>query len=351
MPLRACVADDEDMTPPWLRCTACAALGLLGACTPSRPPLHSAAGLAQGTTYSLQWSGGSADVDEVERAAGIELDRLDALLSNYRTDSTIERFNATRSVEPLELPAELVTLLKLAKEIHAASNGCFDPTVRPLVHLWGFDGDTPSIPDPSALAQVRVGVGLDKLEILDTEHVRKSVPELAIDMSSIGQGYSAERLGRVLERYGIDHYLAEIGGEIFARGTKPDQQAWRVGVEDPVGGPGRALRLPPEPGTAVMTSGTYRHYFEANGRRYSHIIDPRTGEPVEHSLLEVTVIAHDGAKAGAWGTALLCLGPEAAASVAEHEGIAALFAVRTGTESVERRRSPAIAADWPGLLD
>ena len=216
------------MIPRSLPCAACVALTLLAACTPGRPPLHSAAGLAQGTTYMLQWSGGPADVDEVARAAGTELDRLDALLSNYRTDSTLEQFNSTHTVEPIELPAELVTLLKLAKEIHAASNGCFDPTVRPLVHLWGFDGDTPSVPDPAAVARVLASVGLDNLEILDAEHVRKTVPELAIDMASIGQGYSAERLGRVLETYGIDHYLAEIGGEIFARGTKPGQQAWRV---------------------------------------------------------------------------------------------------------------------------
>ncbi len=339
------------MTLPSIRRAACVGLALLGACRPGHPPLHTAAGLAQGTTYSLQWSGGPADTDEVARAAGTELDRLDALLSNYRTDSTLERFNAMHTMEPLELPAELVTLLKLAKEIHAASNGCFDPTVRPLVQLWGFDGETPSVPDAAAVTQVLARVGLDNLEILDAEHVRKRVPELAIDMSSIGQGYSAERLGRVLETYGIDHYLAEIGGEIFARGTKPGDQAWRVGVEDPVGGAGRALRLPSEPGTAVMTSGTYRHFFEAEGRRYSHIIDPRTGAPVNHSLLEVTVIAHDGAKAGAWGTALLCLGPEAAATVAEHERVAALFAVGTGKDAAEQRRSPAIATDWPGLMN
>jgi len=334
-----------------LRYTACATLGLVAACTPAEPPLHSAAGLAQGTTYSLQWSGGPADANDVARAAATELDRIDALLSNYRADSTIEQFNAAHTLDTQQLPAEFVTLLKVAKDIHAASDGCFDPTVRPLVHLWGFDGDAPSIPDSAAVAQALVGVGLDNLEILDASHVRKTVPELAIDMSSIGQGYSAERLGRVLEGYGIDHYLVEIGGEIFARGTKPGAQAWRVGVEDPAGGDGRALRLPPEPGTAVMTSGTYRHYFEADGRRYSHIIDPRTGTPVDHALLEVTVIAHDGARAGAWGTALLCLGPEAAASVAQRERIAALFAVRTGTNSVEQRRSPAIATDWPGLLD
>ncbi|MEO8465804.1 MAG: FAD:protein FMN transferase [Gammaproteobacteria bacterium] len=339
------------MTLPSFPRIACAGLTLLVACTPGHAPLHTAAGLAQGTTYSLQWSGGPTDVDDVQRAAAAELDRLDALLSNYRADSTLEQFNAAHTVEPLAVPAELVTLLKLAKEIHGASHGCFDPTVRPLVHLWGFDGDTPSVPDAAAVAQVLASVGLDNLEILDAEHVRKTVPDLAIDMSSIGQGYSAERLGRVLEGYGIDHYLAEIGGEIFARGTKPRGQAWRVGVEDPAGGAGRALRLPAEPGTAVMTSGTYRHYFDVEGKRYGHIIDPRTGAPVDHALVEVTVIAHDGARAGAWGTALLCLGPEAAADAAEHEHVAALFAVRTGTDSVEQRRSPAIGADWPGLMD
>src|SRR3954452_3749097 len=107
------------MISPSLRRAACICLILLGACTQGRPSLHTAAGLAQGTTYSLQWSGGPIDVDEVARAASTELDRLDALLSNYRTDSTLEQFNAAHTVEPLELPAELVTLLKLAKEIHA----------------------------------------------------------------------------------------------------------------------------------------------------------------------------------------------------------------------------------------
>ena len=194
------------------------ALGALAGCTPANPALRSTAGLAQGTTYTLQWSGGPPDTEEIERAAGAELDRLDALLSNYRADSTIEQFNAAHTLEPQRLPAELVKLLRLAKEIHSASNGCFDPTVRPLVRLWGLDGEAPSVPSPDAVAQALAGVGLDNLEIIDEQHVRKTVPELAIDMSSIGQGYSAERLGRVLEDFGIDHYLAEIGGEIFEIG-------------------------------------------------------------------------------------------------------------------------------------
>ena len=328
-----------------------ALLAVLAACTPSKPTLHSAAGVAQGTTYSLQWRDGPADTRVIAGAAQAELDRLDALLSNYRADSAIERFNAAQSVQPQALPAELVGLLAIAKEIHAASDGCFDPTVRPLVHLWGFDGDEPSVPEPDAIARALVAVGLDKLVIVDGEHVRKTVPALALDMSSIGQGYAVERLGRVLEDHGIADYLAEIGGEIFARGTKPGGQPWRVGVEDPDGTPGQTLRLPAEPGTAVTTSGTYRHNFEEHGRRFSHILDPRTGAPVDHALLAVTVIGRDGARAGAWGTALTCLGPAAAATTAEREHIAALLAVATDGDRVEVRRTAALGASWPGLLD
>jgi FAD:protein FMN transferase len=338
---------------PLRRAVCVAGIGLLAlpsACTRSNPPLHSVAGVAQGTTYSLQWSGGPNDADVVARAAEAELDRLDALLSNYRPDSAIERFNATHTTEPQPLPAELVGLLVIAKEIHAASDGCFDPTVRPLVHLWGFDGDEPSVPEPAAIAATLPAVGLDKLVIVDAEHVAKTVPDLAIDMSSIGQGYAVERLGRVLERHGIVDYLAELGGEIFARGTKPGAELWRVGVEDPDGSRGETLRLPFGPGTAVTTSGTYRHYFQANGRRFSHILDPRTGAPVDHALLAVTVIARDGARAGAWGTALTCLGPEAAATTAEREHIAALLAVQAAGGHVEERRTPALDADWPGVL-
>jgi thiamine biosynthesis lipoprotein len=136
------------------------------------------------------------------------------------------------------------------------------------------------------------------------------VARLALDMASIGQGYTAGRLADLLERNGSTAYLAEIGGEVVARGLKPDGSAWRIGIENPVADAeaGPALRMPPEARTAVVTSGSYRHYFEADGRRFGHIIDPRTGSPVEHALVAVTVVGNDGATAGAWGTALLCLG-------------------------------------------
>ena len=324
----------------------------IAACTPTPPGLHTVGGTAQGTTYSLQWSGGSADIDTIAAAAEDELERLDAMLSNYRSDSVIERFNATRSTAPQSLPAELIQLLGIAQDVHAASEGCFDPTVRPLVRAWKFDSDEPAAPPVGTIETLQANVGFDKLVILDAEHVRKVAPDLAIDMSSIGQGYTAERLATVLEQYGATSYLAEIGGEIVARGTKPDGARWRVGVENPApGGPaGPAIRLPAAGRAAVVTSGTYRHYFDATGRRFSHIIDPRTGWPVEHDLVAVTVLARDGAHAAAWGTALLCLGPEPAAAIAEKESVAAFFWRRQG-DAITLTHSTALATEWPGSLD
>jgi thiamine biosynthesis lipoprotein len=193
---------------------------------------------------------------------------------------------------------------------------------------------------------------MDKLLILDGEHVQKTVAELEIDMSSIGQGYSAARLADVLEQHGIGNYLAEIGGEIVARGTKPAGVHWRVGVENPApeGGEGPAIRIPADGRTAAITSGTYRHYFDAMGKRYSHIIDPRTGSPVEHDLVAVTVLGHDGTLGAAWGTALLCLGPEQAVAAAARENVAAFFWRQDG-DTATLTRSAALETEWRSVLD
>jgi thiamine biosynthesis lipoprotein len=334
-----------------LRClrawtAACAGVAAF-ACTPSSgPELRTVGGVAQGTTYSLQWVGGGTEA-EVAAAAEQELARIDALLSNYSSESALERFNAARSTEPAELPAELVTLLALAKRIHDASAGCFDPTVRPLVRAWGFDAEAPAVPAPAALAAARAAVGLDKLELVDATRVRKRVAALEVDMASIGQGHTAGRLAALLEQHGSAGYLAEIGGEIVARGTKPDGSAWRVGIENPSGGiqAAPALRMPPATTTAVVTSGSYRQYFDVDGRRFGHILDPRTGWPVEHALLSVTVVGDDAATAAAWGTALLCLGPVEAAAVAARENVAALLWVRRD-ERVTLEISPALPPEW-----
>lgn len=326
---------------------------LTGGCSSPAAELRSVTGLAQGTTYSLQWVDGGSESD-VAIAADIELARIDAVLSNYRPDSEIERFNALRTTESVEVSGELVALLAVAKAVHAASAGCFDPTVRPLVRAWGFDTDTPAVPTNEELQAARAAVGLDRLSLDDEAHARKTDPKLEIDMASIGQGYAAERLAALIEQHGSTSYLAEIGGEIVARGTKPDTSRWRVGVENPLdeGQPGATLEIPPDRQTSVITSGTYRHFFEGESRRFGHVIDPRTGAPIDHDLLSVTVIGTAGSRTAAWATALLCLGPEQAVATAEREGLAAMLWVVHPDGSGSRRETSALTTgEWRGVLD
>lgn len=315
---------------------ACAAVALLVAACGGREAAHSnrVEGYAQGTTYVVQWwtptappAGAHA---AVEAAIEDELERLDRLLSTYRADSTLESFNAAHSVTPLPVPAELVSLVALARDVHAASDGCFDPTVRPLVRAWGFDTDVPAVPPSDVLDDLRRRIGMRHIEIVDASHLRKTVADVELDLSSIGQGYTASRLAAVLESHGISDYLVEIGGEIVARGRRADGAAWRIGIESPAFDETvlSAVTIPPEgPATAVLTSGTYRKFFTAGGRRLSHILDPRTLAPVDHALAAVTVVGPDGAAAAAWATAFVCLGPDDALRVAERERVAALLLV------------------------
>jgi thiamine biosynthesis lipoprotein len=166
-------------------------------------------------------------------------------------------------------------------------------------------------------------------------------------MASIGQGYTVGRISDVVERLGLRNYLFEIGGELAGRGTRPDGKGWRVGIENPdkVDGPLRALSLPADRLTVVLTSGSYRHNFAEHDRVYGHILDPRTGRSVEHDLVSVTVTGALAARTAAWGTALLCLGPAQAFETADREQVAALFILKSPA-GFEVRQSKSFGDAW-----
>jgi thiamine biosynthesis lipoprotein len=187
---------------------------------------------------------------------------------------------------------------------------------------------------------------MDKLEIDTAQNrLRKRDPELGLSLDSIAQGYTIGAMAQLLEDRGIHNYLAEIGGEMKVKGHKANGSAWRVAVEKPrplIREVQRILELHQEAGIAVMTSGTYRNYFEANGKTYSHIIDPRTGMPVTHQLLSTTVLHEDPTLADAWSTALLCVGETEGLRIAEAEGLRALFIHQEG-DQLKETLSPAFA--------
>jgi thiamine biosynthesis lipoprotein len=291
--------------------------------------IHTFAGYAQGTTYHISfWSREPVNLTQLEQAVSDRLKQIDEGMSGYRPDSTIEQFNAQTTTKAYPVGEEIAALVEQARVVHLASNGCYDLTIKPLFELWGFANDQFSAPEARGLQKVMTSIGMDKLQTVDQRHLRKTVSTLRADLSSIAQGYSVARIAAVLEQHENSDYLVEIGGELLTRGHKPGNKPWRIAVERPLPQERSVARIVTidraEP-LAVMTSGTYRHFFDRDGKRYSHILDARTGRPVEHSTVSVTVLYGDAAAADAWSTALLCLGSDAGLIAANRHHIPALF--------------------------
>jgi thiamine biosynthesis lipoprotein len=274
------------------------------------------------------WSDSVIDTERLQQEIEAEFLRIDKLMSNYRPDSVIEQFNANQTSLSVEVGKEIVSLVNAARKVSEASNGCYDLTVKPLFQLWGFNKDTFNKPSGLDIDNALKDTGLEYLSAPTQTQLQKKLPQLSIDLSSIAQGYSVSRIAEVVEKIGITNYLVEIGGEMQTRGHKPDGSSWRIAIERPLPGDRavhKVIDIKQDDSIAIMTSGTYRHYFDEQGQRYSHIIDARTGNPVTHSTLSVTVLHDDPTQADAWSTALLCLGAKEGKRVAKEYGLAALF--------------------------
>ncbi len=290
------------------------------------------AGDTMGTTYHIKVVIPDAATEQTLLQADINslLEVVNNQMSTWRLDSELSRFNRHATDDWFEVSQELAYVVRNALEVANDSNGAFDPTISPLVGLWNFgadaeDGDIPSDEDiASALRQVDYRLIESRLE---PPALRKSDPQVRIDLSAIAKGHGVDRVAALLNSTGITAWMVEIGGEVRTRGAKPDGSPWRIGIERPVAGrrmPDSALELSD---SALATSGDYRNFFERDGVRYQHTIDPATGRPVTHSLASVSVLADDCMTADAWATTLMVLGPEAGADWAEERGIRAYFIV------------------------
>ena len=288
-----------------------------------------------GTVVALTYAGCAGDV---EAAVVHELQQVDAQLSTWRPDSEVARFNTSAAGDwfPVSAPVAALTIEALA--LSRRSGGAFDLTVAPLVQLWGFGSDAPAngfTPSSEAIAAVMQRVGWRNLEARpDPPALRKRFAGLSLDFSAIGKGQGVDRVAERLEGLGCHSYLVDIGGEVRTLGQGPKGGSWRIGVEQPDGSAPRwILRLS---GQSAATSGDYRNFRMLDGRRLSHVVDPRTGEPVRHALASVTVVAASAAQADGLATAILVLGPDAGWGFARAERVAALLLVR-GESGFEHR--------------
>ena len=307
-------------------------------CTPA-DPIKKFSGPAQGATYNISyWSEQPIDQGALQQQITAELERIDLAMSNYRPDSTIEKFNQQQSTAPIEVGTELVQLVAQARFVSSQSQGCYDLTVKPLFDLWGFKADQFHQPTPEQLQQTMQSVGMAKIQEAGASMLAKQLPELRIDVSSIAQGWTVDQLAKIVEQAGVQNYLIEVGGELIVRGKKPQQQPWRVAIEKPLPGAQtlqKVITVQQDEPLAVMTSGTYRHYFDADGVRYSHVLDARSGAPVKHQTVSTTVLIEDPTLGDAWSTALHCLGSKDGKPVADRLGMKVLFIDQLGDELVE----------------
>ncbi len=290
-------------------------------------------GPTMGTRYTVRVvmaPGDAVENDRVRSAIDRELAVADRLFSPWSPASEISRLNAHASAAPFPASAELIAALALAQRAAELSGGAFDPTVAPLVDAWGFGPSEkpPSVPAPAALTALRSRVGYRQLSLDAARRtVTKARPDVACDLSALAGGWAADRLVAAIAALGHEDALAEVGGEVSARGRRPDGSRWRVAVEAPQGGKVAAVLVLED--RAVATSGdTRKAWTDPQGRRRSHVIDPRTGEPIANGLAAATVIDRDAAWADALATALLVLGPDAGRALATRQRLAARLVLR-----------------------
>ena len=322
-------------TTAWSPLLCLAFCFLLGACGAdgSRQELR---GTTMGTTWSLVYAapGEAVEADVLQAQLEAELLAINAALSTYIPDSEISRVNSAATRTPQRVSDRFATVLTRALEIGELTGGAYDVTVGPLVELWGF-GRTDTldrVPPERAIEAARARVGAADLAWNPRSRELALAADMAIDLSSVAKGYAVDRLAAIVESAGVDSYLVEIGGELRAAGERPGGGPWRLAIESPSlasRGVLEALRIG---SAAVATSGDYRNFFEVDGVRYSHLVDPRSGYPVTHDLVSVTVVAADCMSADAWATALIVLGSEAGMALAREQELAVYAVSRVGDE-------------------
>lgn len=330
-----------DMT--FWRAGILASFFLLAACdssTPSVKPAAPAATVLEGKTMGTFWRVSIMNVDarradELRAKIQSQLDADDQLLSTYKNDSALMRFNLSNSTSLWPVSEAMADIVTEALHIGYKTNGAMDITVGPLVNLWGF-GPTKQpekIPDQAQIDDARARTGLQHLTVINQygqQYLQKDIPDLFVDLSTVGEGYAADHLAALMTQEGISRYLVSVGGALVSRGLNASEKPWRVAIQKPTDTQNAVQAVVDINGHGISTSGSYRNYYELDGKRLSHVIDPQTGRPIEHNLVSVTVIAPTALEADTWDTGLMVLGPEKAKEVVRQEGLAVYMITREG---------------------
>jgi FAD:protein FMN transferase len=286
--------------------------------------LYKISGAAQGTYYAITYC--SDNNENLQPAVDSLFREFDRSVSAYLPNSLLSRVNNNDTTARADKIFE--TVFNKSMEVSASTEGAFDVTVGPLVNAWGFGFSKKAKVDQALVDSLLPLVGYHKVKLVNGRLI-KSDPRIKVDFDGLAQGYTSDWLGQYFESKGIHNYLIDVGGEVLGRGTKPDGQIWSVAIEMPSKNAGDERKIQAVlslKDKAISTSGSYRKYYEENGIRYSHTIDPANGYPVKHNLLSVSVLTNDCITADAYATAFMVMGLEKSKSfLVKHPEIEAYF--------------------------
>ena len=303
---------------------------LLSGCDQSTHEPMTLQGKTMGTTYSITLSKPEKDLTATALQSDIDqlLLSVNEQMSTYIDDSEISQFNQAPIGEWFAVSPDFIEVVSLSQTLSEQSQGQFDATIGPLIELWGFGRQAVSkVPSEAAIAEAKLKTGWRYLEIDSSSHRLKRNKPIALNLSAIAKGFGVDKIAQYLDSIGLEDYLVEIGGEIRVKGVNPQSKPWRLGIEKPTLNQQSAQQIVKLNNASIATSGDYRNYFEENGLRYSHTINPETGKPVRHNIASVTVIAPTAALADGYATAFNVMGLENALPLAEKQNLSAFFII------------------------
>ncbi len=328
------------------------AVSLLSACD-GASSVEDSALVIEGNTMGTFYRVSLAGVDKNREAAlrgqiEAQLKEDDHQLSTYKDDSVLSRFNQYQGNVPQPISAGMADAIVTSMRIGTLTSGAMDITVGPLVNLWGFGPDKQPVKTPTReqIAAARERIGLQHLKVIqqsDGQYLQKDLPGMYVDLSTVGEGYATDHLARLVEGNGISNYLVSVGGAVVSRGHNARGKPWQVAIQKPTDKETAVQAIVDLQGMGISTSGSYRNYYELNGKRLSHIIDPATGEPVTHKLVSATVIAPTALEADGWDTGLMVSGTHKALALAEQQHLAVYLITKEG-DSFKSYMSPQFKA-------
>ncbi|WP_445777333.1 FAD:protein FMN transferase [Shewanella sp.] len=299
----------------------------ISACS-SPESIISLSGSTMGTTYHIKVVPNESmpEAQLLQAEIDMALEVVNDQMSTYRHDSEISKFNQLQLQQSVKVSSDTINVINEGIRLYQETGGALDITLGPVVNLWGFGPDKrpTSVPTQSQIDAAKAKMGINELAINGTT-LTKHNAGLYVDLSSIAKGFGVDKIASILDKYNASGYLVEIGGEINVKGTKADGIAWRIAVEQP-NDEGQSVQQVIEPGTMSMaTSGDYRNFYEENGERFSHLIDPRSGYPIKHKLASATVLHSSCMTADGYATAMMVLGTEASLALAKEKDLAIML--------------------------